>query len=187
MTITDDIFGVKTEDLPVPFRDVLVNHFKIRNHNAGLFRQQVGLIQLIKPKALASSRLHPFPERKKFAKRQIVIHVHIGIVNQEKSNSVLLLKPTHKFNLVRMNVLQRKGRGFYLLCVKANRISLYNTDVVNGTFLFKIRKCNVPALLIQLNRRDRRRNFLNQTQILFFIGFVRPIDFFFQKGAPEAP
>ena len=187
MTITDDISGVKTEDLPVPFRDVLVDHFKIRNHNSGLFRQQVGLIQLIKAKALAPSRLHPFPERQKCAKRQIVVHVHAGVINQEKSNPVLLFKLPHKFNLVRMNVLQSKGRGFYLLCVKADRISLYDADVVDGTFLFKIRERNVPALLIQLNRCDRRRNFLNQTQILFFIGFIRPVDFFFQQGAPKAP
>ena len=64
-----------------------------------------------------------------------------------------------------MYVLQWKCIGISLFCIKADWNSLYGTDVIHRTDLVKICQCDMTPFLIDLHRRDRRRDFLDQSQI----------------------
>lgn len=100
----------------------------------------------------------------------------MGIINQKKSNSMLFLKLSHKLHLMLMYILEGKGIYGTFLSVKAYRYSLHYTDVVHRTFLVEISKRNVSAFFVNVDRRNRRRNFLNKRKTVLQIFFIRSVD-----------
>ena len=48
--------------------------------------------------------------------------------------------------------------------------------IINRTFLVKICQCDMPALLVDLDRGDRRRNLLYQRQSPLPVSFICPVD-----------
>ena len=79
-----------------------------------------------------------------------------------------------------MNILQRKCVCITFLRIKAYRNPLYRSNVVNSTSLIKICQSDMTMLLINPNRSDWRRNFLNQRQSLFQITFICLVDHILQ-------
>lgn len=59
------------------------------------------------------------------------------------------------------------------------RNPLYGTDIVYGTLLVKISKGNVSGCLVDIDRCDRCRYFLDQGKSVFGIFFIGPVDKFF--------
>ena len=70
--------------------------------------------------------------------------------DKKKCHAVLLFKILHKFHLMRVNIGKRKRLDAAFLCIKADRDTLHHTDVIDSTFLFKIRKRDVSVLLVDL-------------------------------------
>ena len=100
--------------------------------------------------------------------------------DQKKCNTALLLKIPHKFHLMRMNVLQRKRIDLTFLGIKTYRNSLHDTDIIHGTFLFKISQRDMTALFVHFDRGNRRWDFLDQGQMIFTVPFIGTVDKFFQ-------
>ena len=98
------------------------------------------------------------------------------VINQKKGNSLLLFELFHKVNLMLMNVLKGKSIHSAFLGVKTDRNPLHNSDIVHRTLLIKVSKGNMPALLINIDGSNGRRNFLNQGKTVFQIFFVCSID-----------
>ena len=74
-------------------------------------------------------------------------------------------------------------RAFF--CIEADRDSLYCSDIIYGTFLFKICQRDMPGGFIHFNRSDRRRDFLDEGQSLFPVLLIGTIDKFLQSGASK--
>ena len=87
---------------------------------------------------------------------------------------------------MRVYLLQGEQVDRTLLGVKTDRDPLDGTYVVHRTLLVKIGKGDMPGLLVDRDRRDRRRHFLDQRQSVLPVLLVCHIDHFFQKGASEA-
>ena len=96
----------------------------------------------------------------------------MGIKDQKKCNTTLLLKIPHKFHLMRMNVLQWKRIDLTFLGIKTYRNSLHDTDIIHGTFLFKISQRDMTALFVHFDRGNRRWDFLDQGQMIFTVPFI---------------
>ena len=111
----------------------------------------------------------------------------MGKENNQKGNSLLPLKILHKFHLMLMNVLKRKGVAVTLLGSEADRDALNCPDVIHRTFLIEICQRNMAALLINFDRRNRRRTLLNQREPLLSVFFIGPVDQILQRGTAEAP
>ena len=84
--------------------------------------------------------------------------------NQNKSNSVLLLKLFHKTNLMFMYIGKWKSVRIAFLRIKTNRNPLHGTNIINRTLLIKIGKCNMTGFLINIDWCNRSRDFLDQRQ-----------------------
>lgn len=77
---------------------------------------------------------------------------------------------------MRMDILQGKGIRRTFLGVEAHRYPLDDADIVHGALLVKVGEGDMAVLLIDLDRRDGRGDFLDQGQILFQIIFICPVD-----------
>ena len=69
--------------------------------------------------------------------------------------------------------------NFGMFPVWNDRNPLYGTDIVYGTLLVKISKGNVSGCLVDIDRCDRCRYFLDQGKSVFGIFFIGPVDKFF--------
>ncbi len=85
----------------------------------------------------------------------------MGIIDQKKGNSALLLEFFHEIYLMFMNILKGEGIGSTFLCVKADRQPLYCADIIHGTLLPKISQCNLTMFLVHLNGGNGGRYLLN--------------------------
>ena len=65
-----------------------------------------------------------------------------------------------------MDILYREMEVRHSLASK-DRNTLYCTDIIYRTTMFKIGQGNPSCFLIHSHRRDRRRNLLDQCQMLF--------------------
>lgn len=81
-----------------------------------------------------------------------------------------------------MNVCKGKGLYTAFFCIEADRNSLYCSDIIYCTFLFKICQRNMTAIFIHFHRGDRRRNFLDQGQSLFPVLFIGTVNQFLKCG-----
>lgn len=75
-----------------------------------------------------------------------------------------------------MDVLQGKKVAVTFLGVKADRNPLYYPDIIDGTFFVKICQSNVSGILINVDRRDGCRYFLNQTKITILVNIICAVD-----------
>lgn len=62
------------------------------------------------------------------------------------------------------------------LGIEADRNSLYSTDVIDGTSLFKVSKCDMPVFFVHADRCDRCGNLLDQGKLFLGVLFVCTID-----------
>ena len=85
-----------------------------------------------------------------------------------------------------MNILQRKCIDRAFLCIKTDRDSLYISQIIHGTFLFKIRKCNMMVFLVKFHRRDRRWNLLYKCQLFSAVLFIGHIQGFLQHRTSKS-
>ena len=104
----------------------------------------------------------------------------MGVIDQEKGDSLLFLKLPHKFHLMFMNILKGKSIRRTLFGIKTDRNSLYRTDIVHRALLVKISQGNVPAFLVYVDGGNRRGHLLDQCQPVFQIFFIGPVDQIFQ-------
>ena len=100
----------------------------------------------------------------------------MGIKDQKKSNPALSFKILHKLYLMCMDICKWERIRIAFLRIEADRNSLYGTDIIDRTFLFKVSKGDVPCLLVNIDRGDRRRNLLYQCQMIFQILFICPVN-----------
>ena len=84
-----------------------------------------------------------------------------------------------------MDVLQTEGIRLAFLGIKADRNPLHGADIVNGALLVKVCQRDVPGFLIEIDRRDRCRNLLDQRQMFFLLLFIGPVEQFLKCTAPE--
>ena len=84
-----------------------------------------------------------------------------------------------------MDILHRKIGCPAFLGIKADRNTLYCTDIIHRTTMFKIGQGNPSCFLIHSHRRDWRRNLLDQCQMLFSVFFIGPVDQFFKERASK--
>ena len=118
--------------------------------------------------------------------RKIVIKTFLSITDQKESDPVLFFKQSHEFHLMGMDVLKRKCFLFALLGVKTYRDPLDHAYIVDSALLVKIGKRDMPALTVDLHRRDRSRHFLYKSKTLFLIFFIGPVDLIFEERAAES-
>ena len=109
----------------------------------------------------------------------------VRIVDQKKSNALLLFKPIHKGYLMPVNVLQGKGILGTFLCIKADRNSLYCTYIVNSTSLVKVCQSNVTVLFVHAYRSDGSGNLLYQSKSLLPVLIVCSVYKVLQGRTPE--
>ena len=173
--------------ITVPFRQVSVKHFQVWNENSVLLRKHPVHIQFVHPETLTSSRLRALPERQEMPEGKIIIKPFIRVADEKKSNAVLFLESSHEFHLMRMDVLKRESLLSAFLGVKTDRDPLYHAYIVNGTLLVKVGERDMPALAIDLHRRDRRRDFLDERQLLVFVFFICAVDLILEERASQAP
>ena len=113
--------------------------YRVEVGEFGIFSGKIKfLVQLFPTKTFSPAIFHPFPEFLQLTKGKIIKNIICAEIDQKKSNPLLLFKLIHKCYLMRMNV--RKGKSFYtaFFCIEADRDSLYCSDIIYGTFLFKI-------------------------------------------------
>ena len=108
------------------------------------------------------------------------------VIDQEKGDAALLLKPLHKFDLMRMDILQGKGIYRAFFGVKADRKPLHCTNVIDGALLFKIGKSDLTMLLVHFDRCDRCGNLLDQRQSGIGVFLVCPVDHILQRRSSQA-
>ena len=106
--------------------------------------------------------------------------------DKKKSHPSLLLKALHELYLMRMDICQRKGVRTAFLGIKADRDSLYCSDIIYGTALFKICQGDVPVFLVHADRGNGSGDFLDQCQSLFPVLFICPVYQLLQSGAAQA-
>ena len=80
-----------------------------------------------------------------------------------------------------MDILYRKIGCPAFLGIKADRNTLYCTDIIHRTTMFKIGQSNPSCFLIHSHRRDWRRNLLDQCQMLFSVFFIGSVDQLFKE------
>ncbi len=140
------------------------------------FRQDISRIQFFITEALPTACFGSVPEETQHFIGQIIEAVPVRIVDQEKGDPFLFLKLPHKLYLVFMDILKRKGIRRALLCIEADRDSLYHANVVHRTFLVEISKRDMPARLVDIDGGDGGRHLLDQRQPVFQIFFICPVD-----------
>ena len=83
-----------------------------------------------------------------------------------KSNSALGFKFLHECDLVRVDILEWERTHRAFLRVKADRNPLNRTDIVDRTFHVEVRQRDMTASFVDLDRRDRVGDLLDQSQLL---------------------
>ena len=111
----------------------------------------------------------------------------MGIIDNQKCNSPLLLKSLHEIKLVRMYVLKRKGVHCTFFCIKAYRDTLNNTDVVDGTLLVKVSQSDMPCGRLDINGCNGSRDLLNQSKALFLILVYGSVNHFLKGRTSQSP
>lgn len=168
----------------VAARQVSLQSLQIRNGYCSVQRNEEFTVELFCGEASPSSVFSSVPESDYIRKRHIIKFIPAGEVQQNEGNALLLLKGAHERDLMFMDVVQRECIGKRFLCVKTDRYSLNDTDVVDGTLLVKIRKCDVTRLLVDLKGLDGRRDFLDEGELLTRIPLVCDVDQVFQGRSP---
>ena len=134
------------------------------NRESGGAGYTIGAVNLLIGKALAATLFRPVPE---------VLGVPIGKIidlvpgtkeKQQEGNSFLLLEFFHEAHLVCVDIRQWKGIGSTFFGIEADGNPLYDTDIIDGTFLIEIGQSDVAAFLLDLNRLNGSGNFLDQCQ-----------------------
>ena len=105
--------------------------------------------------------------------------------NKKKCDPILSLEIFHELHLVLMNILKRKCIFRTLFRVEADRNPLHSPDIIDGALLIEVGERYMPCLLVDLDRRDRRRYLLNDRQLLLPQALDRIIDQIFQSRASE--
>lgn len=85
-----------------------------------------------------------------------------------------------------MHVLQAESVSLRLLRVETDGNPLHGPYIIDRTFLVKICKRDVSRFLIDVDRRDRRRNLLDQGKFFFSVLFICPVDKILQGASPKA-
>ena len=88
---------------------------------------------------------------------------------------------------MRVDILEWERTHRAFLRVKADRNPLNRTDIVDRTFHVEVRQRDMTALFVDLDRRDRGRDLLDQSQLLFPVAVIGPVEQIFQRGATKAP
>ena len=96
----------------------------------------------------------------------------MGVKYQQKCNSLLFFKFSHKLHLMGMNVLQGERVRMALFRVEANGNPLHSPDIVNSTLLVKIGKRNMAAVFVDFEGRNGSRHFLDQRKPMLRIFLV---------------
>lgn len=73
---------------------------------------------------------------------------------------------------MRVDICKWKCADSALFCIETDRNSLNGSDIVDRTLLVKVCECDVTRGFIDVDRRDRRRNLLNQRQMLFTVKII---------------
>ena len=107
---------------------------------------------------------------------KVVIETFFRITDQKERDPVLLFKQSHKFHLMRVDILQGKCLLSAFLGVKTYRDALDHAYIVYSALLIKISQRNMLVLTVDLHRGDRCRHLLNKSKILFFVFFIGPVD-----------
>ena len=141
---------------------ILLQRIKIRYKDTMLFRQDVLRIQFFIPETLPPALRSPVPEESQHLIGQIIENVPVCIINQKESNSLLFLKLSHEFNLMLVDILERKGICRTLLGIEADRNALDYPDIIHRTLLIEVGERDMPAFLVDSNRGNRGRHFLDQ-------------------------
>ena len=110
---------------------------------------------------------------------QIIEFIFVRKGDQKEGDTALFFKILHKPHLMRMDIGKRKGVCMTFFGIKTDRNPLYGTDIVYRTLLVKIGKGNVSGCLVDIDRCDRCRYFLDQGKSVFGIFFIGPVDKFF--------
>ena len=155
------------------------------NRESGGAGYTIGAVNLLIGKAFAATLFRPVPE---------VLGVPIGKIidlvpgtkeKQQEGNSFLLLEFFHEAHLVCVDIRQWKGIGSTFFGIDADGNPLYDTDIIDGTFLIEIGQSDVAAFLLDLNRLNGSGNFLDQCQMTFPVLFNGKINQFFECGAAK--
>ena len=77
-----------------------------------------------------------------------------------------------------MDILKWKCISITFFCIKADRNALHGSDIVYRTSLVKISQCDMSGLLVNIDRCDRSRHFLDQCQSVFQIFFIGAVNKF---------
>ena len=91
----------------------------------------------------------------------------------------MCLKILHKPQLMLVDILEGQVLLRRFLGVKAYGNPLHHAHIVYSTVLVEICQRNGAAFVVHLHRCNGRRDFLEQRQSLFPVGFVCKIDDFF--------
>ena len=108
-------------------------------------------------------------------------------MQDDKGNAALLLEFLHKPDLVFVDVLKRKCLYCTFLCVKADRDTLYGTDIVHCTFLIKVGQSDMAGRLFDGDGSDGGRDFLNQGQLFLPVNLIGVVDHVLQRGTAQSP
>ena len=80
-----------------------------------------------------------------------------------------------------MNIGKRKSIRVTFFCVETDWYSLYGADIVHRALLIKISQRDMSGLFVDIDRRDRCGNLLNQRQTVLLINFIGTVDKLFQR------
>ena len=80
-----------------------------------------------------------------------------------------------------MNIGKWKGIRITFFCVETDRYSLYGADIVHRALLVKIRQRDMSGLFVDIDRRDRCGNLLNQRKTVLLINLIGTVDKLFQR------
>ena len=70
--------------MSIPILQIHLDTVQVRDQKSTSFRQVIGGIQFILPKAFSAALLHPFPEYQKIGEPQIIISVFIAEKQQKE-------------------------------------------------------------------------------------------------------
>ena len=85
-----------------------------------------------------------------------------------------------------MNILKWKYVFCTFFCIKTNRNSLHNPNIINSTLLIKISKRNMTFCLIKSDWLDRCRYFLHKSKFLLPVFFIRIVDQLFKDRSSKS-
>ena len=120
------------------------------------------------------------------AEGQVVVEVLPGEKDQKKGDAILFLKLPHELHLMGVDILQAEGRPSAFLGVKADGDPLDDTDIIHGAFLIKISECDMSCLAVDLHRRDRRGDLLDQRKPGLPVFLIGAVDQVLQQGTAQS-